>query len=291
MESNEQSGSDAKAPPGEPAVPEAEPTERERVDDRQGDELDEPERLTTAEKRLLGGLAAAALVVLAVVLAFNFFSGDDSDGTGGSGDDTAASDTTAVENPAVVPTVKALDTTTKPIVDAFDRSSLAGGKLGWTTLGEGDWTVSDGLLVSGNEPQGVSPLAVTEVPDGYGDNWAFSITVGEAGQATGLVWGVEDDQNYWEMRVNTEYAVVAFNHVQDGQPEPIKILGPAGLSPGERYTVQHVGDTVTLAANGAPFLTLTDESLATPRKVGVIASTDAPASFKLAEVASIDTDG
>ncbi|MCB1027838.1 MAG: hypothetical protein KDB24_08770 [Microthrixaceae bacterium] len=298
METNETSASDGDelrggattssdaqpAAPADGAVGRGEAGEDDRL---------EPEGLTQAEKRLLGGLAAAGLVILLIIVAVNLFSGDDAADPETAGDPAAA--TGAGDGPAdgaaVVPTVESLSPTTGAVVDAFDRDGLDGGDLGWSVLGSGEWTVSDGTLRSGSEPEGVSPMVVTEVPEDFGADWAFSITVDQAGQSTGFVWGVEDENNYWEMRVNTEYAVVVFNQVTDGTPTQVKTLGPAGFGSGERYTIQHVGDTVTLAANGQPFVTLSDPSLEEPRQVGVIASTDAEGSFKLAEVANIEAAG
>lgn len=277
-------------PPGTQNQADGDPLGQE-LDEAEADEL-EPEGLTPSEKRLLGGLAAAAAVVLVIIVAINVFSGGDPNDTGPAGEPGAAG---AVDGPAkdpvIVPTVETMSATSEPVVDVFDRDALEGGALAWTVLGEGDWTVSDGKLLSGSEPEGVSPLAVIEVPEDFGADWAFSITVDKVGMFSGFVWGVEDDKNYWVMRANPAYAVVEIYHVQNGTPTQIKTLAPAGFGSGVRYSIQHEGDTVTVAAGGEPFVSLSDDSLTKPRKVGVIASTDAQAAFKLAEVANIEAAG
>lgn len=254
----------------------------ETEDGDQGDE-----RLTRAEKRLLIGLGAAGLVVLLIVLAINVFGGDDGPnavepGTAENAAEVFADGGGIVEAPAKLPPLG------DPVVDDLDRPELDGGPLGWETLGDGSWSLDDGVMESSTEPDDASALAVATVPDDLGDDWAFSISVEKPAQNAGFAWAVEDADNYWELRSNQEYAAVVVNRVQDGKTTQVKIIGPSGLAEGQRFTVAHQGDTITIAESGAPFLAVSDESFTEPRKVGVIASTEASAGFTDPELAAID---
>ena len=245
------------------------------------------EALTRAEKRLLIGLGIAGAVVVVIVLAIKMLGGDDDPTKAEQGTAENApelSDGTIVEAPAV------MSPTTDPVADDLARADLAGGPLDWALLGDGSWSVDDGVLRSSSEPADANPLAVVAVPDELGDGWAFSISVETPAQNAGFIWGVVDENNYWELRSNQQYAAVVINRVEDGETTQVKIIGPSGLAEGQRYTLAHQGETITIAEGGEPFLTVSDESLAKPRQVGVIASTDAPAGFTEPELAAIVDD-
>ena len=51
---------------------------------------------------------------------------------------------------------------------------------------------------------------------------------------------------------------------------------------------QHVGEVVTLSVDGEPVLALSDPSLDQSRKVGVVASADAPAIFAAPQMAGLE---
>ena len=270
------------APPDRPTVAAATRDGEVLGNDDAGDES-----LTPAEKRLLGGLALAGVVVLLIILAVNFFGGDDTT-------DEANPEATEVVSEAfgdgggVVATPKALEPTGDPVADNLDRAELAGGPLDWSVLGAGTWAISDGAMVSSTASKDAQPMAVATVPDDLGDDWAFSISVDQPAQDAGLVWGVVDAENYWELRANQQYAAVVINRIEKGTVTQVKLLGPTGLVEGQRYTVQHLGDTITIAEGDTPFLSISDPSLAKPRKVGVIANTADEAAFTKPEVAKID---
>lgn len=260
------------------------------------------EAMTESEKRLLMVLGAGALVVLLVILAVNIFSGDDdADANSGTSETTAAAGEQQANSDAygssanafgtdggIVETPADLAPVSESLSDKFDRTELKGGPLTWSIVGQGDWGVSSGLLTVGAEPKSVSPKAVVEVPDSFEADWDFSVTLAQRANNVGLVWGIEDDQNYWEMRANLDFAAIVISHVKDGSAEQVRVIGPAGVGEGQRLSIQHQGDTVTLAGDGNAFISMSDPSLAEPRKVGVIASSGSDVSFSDVAVSKID---
>ncbi|MEZ5380788.1 MAG: hypothetical protein R2754_03210 [Microthrixaceae bacterium] len=257
----------------------------------------ESESLTESEKRLLVGLAGAVLVVLLIIVAVNVFSGgDDGDGDAAAPPDTPVTESGPAadafgEGGGIVDTPTAMAPTSDAVVDSFERDALGGGPLRWSILSEGDWDVAPGTMTVAGVPETAAPLAVAEVPEDLEGDWTFSVTINSPATGMGLVWGVEDAQNYWELRANLDYAALVINHVKDGAPQQVKIIGPAGLSPGQRLSVQREGDTVTLASNEEPFFSLKDPSLADARTVGVVANSGSGVSYGAAAISKVDGSG
>ena len=230
------------------------------------------EALTSSEKRLLLGLAVAGAVILLVVVLVNFVGGGSSDDSSPSADSAPSGqpDPKAFTGDgAIAATPSQLAPAATPVVDDLDRDTLKGGPLSWSVVGEGDWQPDNGELVTDTEPVGASPMAVVEMPAKFGEDWRFSIVVEKPSDNAGLVFGVED-------------AAAAVNHVRDGESKGVQVIGPTEFGRGVSWQVQHEGDTVTLASEGEPFFAVSDPSLEESRKVGVIATSGAPAAGRAA---------
>ena len=214
------------------------------------------EALTSSEKRLLLGLAVAGAVILLVVVLVNFVGGGSSDDSSPSADSAPSGqpDPKAFTGDgAIAATPSQLAPAATPVVDDLDRDTLKGGPLSWSVVGEGDWQPDNGELVTDTEPVGASPMAVVEMPAKFGEDWRFSIVVEKPSDNAGLVFGVEDAENYWELTFNSTYAAAAVNHVRDGESKGVQVIGPTEFGRGVSWQVQHEGDTVTLASEGEPF--------------------------------------
>ena len=249
------------------------------------------EALTSSEKRLLLGLAVAGAVILLVVVLVNFVGGGSSDDSSPSADSAPSGqpDPKAFTGDgAIAATPSQLAPAATPVVDDLDRDTLKGGPLSWSVVGEGDWQVDNGELVTDTEPTGASPMAVVEMPAKFGEDWRFSIVVEKPSDNAGLVFGVEDAENYWELTFNSTYAAAAVNHVRDGESKGVQVIGPTEFGRGVSWQVQHEGDTVTLASEGEPFFAVSDPSLEESRKVGVIATSGAPATFSSPQIAALE---
>ena len=250
--------------------------------------------LTPAEKRLLVILGIGGLVVLLIVLAVNMLSGDDKAEPSNQAEPTEtiaagpdpgsfASGGGILDRPAAT-----VPTNTPPVKDDLSRDSLTGGPLNWEALGSGSWQVQDNSMVVASEPEGATPLAVAEVPGDIGSSWQFSVVVVQPANGAGFVFGVQDAENFWEVKFNSDFAGAQVNHVVAGKPARATLIKLIALQEQATWTVQHVGEVVTLSVDGEPVLALSDPSLDQSRKVGVVASADAPAIFAAPQMAGLE---
>ena len=228
------------------------------------------------ERLLMSAMVIVAVVACAIMVTDHGSSGSSGDGdaTKEVGSERDPDDPAATAVVAAVSTDEELrPTDDRPVIDAFERTELDGGKLGWATI-TGSWRIvadAPAGRLSASPTSDDAARGVFVPPDALGDSWELAAKVGLPAPNMGLLWAVEDASNYWEVRLLPDNAAIVVNQTVEGQIHQVALFGPLGLTPGDSLRIQRNGDSVLVAVDETVLGAWTHPDLADRRRAGVFA--------------------
>src|SRR5437899_5205366 len=174
----------------------------------------------------------------------------------------------------------------------FDDLKTGGPPPGWTATQTGSGSAKWSVEKDGSAPskpnvlkqsgQATFPVCIkndTNLKDGFVEV-KFKPVAGKEDQAGGVIWRVQDANNYYVARANALEDNVTIYHTITGRRVAFKNINTKVTS-GVWHTlrVDFVGNKFTVTFDGAKVIEATDESFANAGKVGVWTKADSVTLF------------
>lgn len=157
-----------------------------------------------------------------------------------------------------------------PPTDTFDRSNQApmgttsDGSATWTDL-VGTWQVSSNIATAASIA--IGPRAIATIPAIADGTVQVNMDQSTGGQKCGIVFRVQDDSNYWSLRVDGLYKTSA------GVTTQVAALSLTGSG---TIAVEMNGSSITAKWNGVTVASTTDSFLSTATGAGLGLFSNAP---------------